>query len=735
MSSQSDFIARIAPVVQKMTAKYGYGVNSAIIAQACLESAYGTSNKAKHHNYFGLKYRPNRVSCSSGIFKDGSREQLQGGKYIKIIDNWFGFASMKDGVEGYLQFISIPNYDRARAVTDPEEYLQALKDAGYATSAAYVSNNMSVIKKWDLTKYDTKKVDISKGSVKVVEKPKITKMISKYNFESRSGNAIKYIVLHYTGNQTDTAKNNANYFATGNRGASAHYFVDETSIYQSVEDSAAAWHVGKNYGSGNLFGKCTNKNSIGIEMCSKNGAITSKTITQAVELTRYLMAMYAIPIDNVVRHYDVCSKKCLPVDNTELLTPNGWISLEDVQVGDMVAQFNTEDDSINFTEVLDKVPFYEAETLKHRNLEATADHRMWCKPNVSNSKRFREELWSDVLSSGGERVVKTHGFLKTDGIPITDDELAYIVWVQADGHYMHQRWAGKDNIYGVEFHVKKERKKIRIKELLDSIGWEYKINNKSNGSVSYRIYGKEPYLFAEKWLSNKEFTYNLINMNEHQFNIFWNELLQADGCRSGNIYTSSKIHNLDVVQAICAVHGKRMSMTTLGTSRNSYGEQPTGILENRRNAVFGRETKSSPVEKRNTVVSCVTVESGFVLIRQNKRTFVVGNCPGWYGWNPKSGSEATWEDFKERIQSGETQKAAATSTAKKKTKVPFIVKVTIPDLNIRKGPGVKYGKTGKYTGIGKFTIIETDDKEEWGRLKSGAGWIYIADRAWTKWPA
>ena len=310
MSYQEDFIEKIAPIVQKMTAFYGYGVNSAIIGQACLESAYGQSGKAKHHNYFGLKYRPDRVKCFSGTFTDGSSEQLANGQYIPITDRWYAFSSMESGVEGYLQFISIPNYEAARMQRDPRRYLLALKEAGYATSQTYVDNVMAVVNRYNLTKYDGKAVDVQKGAIKVIQKPTITKMISKYNHESRSGQAIIYIVLHYTGNQTDTAKANANYFATGDRGASAHYFVDSSSIWQSVEDTDAAWHVGKNYGSNNLFGKCTNKNSIGIEMCSSKGIITSNTVANAVALTRYLMALYGIKADHVVRHYDVCSKRC-----------------------------------------------------------------------------------------------------------------------------------------------------------------------------------------------------------------------------------------------------------------------------------------------------------------------------------------------------------------------------------------------------------------------------------------
>ena len=62
----------------------------------------------------------------------------------------------------------------------------------------------------------------------------IQKKISFFNYSSRNGNRVKYIVLHYTGNKGDTANNNVNYFYNGNRGASAHYFVDDNSIYHSV---------------------------------------------------------------------------------------------------------------------------------------------------------------------------------------------------------------------------------------------------------------------------------------------------------------------------------------------------------------------------------------------------------------------------------------------------------------------------------------------------------------------
>ena len=71
----------------------------------------------------------------------------------------------------------------------------------------------------------------------------------------------------------------------------------------------------------------------------------------------------------------------------------------------------------------------------------------------------------------------------------------------------------------------------------------------------------------------------------------------------------------------------------------------------------------------------------------------------------------------------------ATPAAPQMTDVPFLVKVSIRDLNIRKGPGTNYSRTGSYTGIGVFTIVDVQSGQGsssgWGKLKSGAGWISL----------
>lgn len=132
----------------------------------------------------------------------------------------------------------------------------------------------------------------------------ITRQISQYNHSS--GNDIQYIVIHDTGNVTDSAKGNANYFCGGDRQSSANYFVDDPSIYQVVEDSEASWHCGDG---GNAYG-IGNHNSIGIEMCRVDNTVTPTTENNTIELIKYLMAKYNVPLDRVVRHYDASRKIC-----------------------------------------------------------------------------------------------------------------------------------------------------------------------------------------------------------------------------------------------------------------------------------------------------------------------------------------------------------------------------------------------------------------------------------------
>lgn len=143
---------------------------------------------------------------------------------------------------------------------------------------------------------------------------KINKLLTKINFSdaNRKPGQIKYLVKHYCGAEGD-ANANCRYFASGYRGASAHYFVGYNGdIWQSVEDEDIAWHCGARV---YKHPECRNTNSIGIEFCVKKDKdgrwyYTEETKAAGLELIRYLMDKYGIDENHVLRHYDVTGKIC-----------------------------------------------------------------------------------------------------------------------------------------------------------------------------------------------------------------------------------------------------------------------------------------------------------------------------------------------------------------------------------------------------------------------------------------
>ena len=83
------------------------------------------------------------------------------------------------------------------------------------------------------------------------------------------------IVVHNTDNFAAGADARAHARAQyqGNfQDMSAHYYVDDGEIaYQAAPHSRGCWHIGRNYGSKNLFGRYGNRNSIAVEMCVQKG--------------------------------------------------------------------------------------------------------------------------------------------------------------------------------------------------------------------------------------------------------------------------------------------------------------------------------------------------------------------------------------------------------------------------------------------------------------------------------
>ena len=147
------FIEQIAPLIQKESKARGYKVASPIIAQACCESAFGTSSLGyKYHNYFGLKCGSAWKGKSVNL---KTKEEYTVGNLTTIRDNFRVYDSMEEGVKGYFDFISTKRYANLKEANSPRQYLEMIKADGYATSSTYVATNMTLVDRYGLTRFDS----------------------------------------------------------------------------------------------------------------------------------------------------------------------------------------------------------------------------------------------------------------------------------------------------------------------------------------------------------------------------------------------------------------------------------------------------------------------------------------------------------------------------------------------------------------------------------------------------
>ena len=220
---------------------------------------------------------------------------------------------------------------------------------------------------------------------------------------------------------------------------------------------------------------------------------------------------------------------CLPIDRTELLTPNGWKLLKDIKIGDTVATAHIDGMAIKFDTVENMVPVKTQDTYTTRDFEATADHRILY--YNQNGKQYVGSF-KDVFDKPSQFYFMNagYGYTQPGFAGLTMSDIEFLVAVQADGHYM------KDGNcrYGVEFHLKKERKIKRLKKLFERIGMEYKECNQSDGTTKLRVYGKEIVEHCEEYLHDKCFTWDWLNMNYQQVLFFMDAILQYDGCEANN---------------------------------------------------------------------------------------------------------------------------------------------------------------------------------------------------------
>ena len=210
IKTNEQFVNLIYPAVIECCKRHGWGVPSAIIAQACLESmkSTGWSGLASScFNFWGMKWAK-KYGCDYKEYKTG--EQKANGTYYTVTAKFCKFDSVEAGIEGYFKFIELnPRYKKVMLCKDFVSYATEIKNAGWATSIKYTQNIINKVVALNLQKFDSMVDNSGSASIYTIGETYTTQQDLNIR-KSPNGEPVRY------GDLTEDAKKHAFVSTSGN---------------------------------------------------------------------------------------------------------------------------------------------------------------------------------------------------------------------------------------------------------------------------------------------------------------------------------------------------------------------------------------------------------------------------------------------------------------------------------------------------------------------------------------
>ena len=297
---------------------------------------------------------------------------------------------------------------------------------------------------------------------------------------------------------------------------------------------------------------------------------------------------------------------CLDTDS-EILTKEGWKSIETISYDDIPITYNMKKGLLEYDEVKDIIKSnYKGDMiyLKGRGID------FMCTPNhdlIDIKKDVYKYKASDIFNRSGRKFLKSN-ILYADDLEISDLELRLAIQCTTDGSYEDKAW---------RFHLKKERKILRLVKLLEDMNIPFTRYVQSSGNTKIRF--KYDFKYPPKPLPIEFY-----NLSYRQIEIFLNEYYVTDGyrCKEGlesfQISTAKK-QEADIIQALCTISNRNCSVSikygkyyiiSINESKN-YSEP---VLKNLVN-VYNYDNK----------IWCITTKNGTIVSRRNGKTMISGN--------------------------------------------------------------------------------------------------------------
>lgn len=347
---------------------------------------------------------------------------------------------------------------------------------------------------------------------------------------------------------------------------------------------------------------------------------------------------------------------------TEVMTVDGFKPIEDIAVGDVVAQFNKDTRAIEWVHpsstVKTKVDKLIMIGYKNRFKVGYSDrHRMLIEHTVNKGNKGHEQRveyqdkYPEELSLNGSNRIITAGKALCTQEHLTPLERIYIA-MNADGSVQYQSSDGK---YYVLFRAKKECKKERFKQLLIDADITYTTPKDSRD-------GYESYA-CRLDVNPKDFwdSFDITELGYEKAKEFIDELVKWDGWEGmrksgsgksfdGRCWFTTKQDQADFVQMVATLAGltttvsiterkERKWSETMVDRRDSTDCKPQINIEFLNKTSRGVATMQRTVEEYDGYVYCITVPSTYFVARsKDKYVFVTGNCHELYSYDYNKGT-------------------------------------------------------------------------------------------------
>lgn len=334
---------------------------------------------------------------------------------------------------------------------------------------------------------------------------------------------------------------------------------------------------------------------------------------------------------------------CVDCD-TEFFTGAGWKRIADYQDGDMVLQYNVETGIGNLVKPLDYIKrpcnsLWHMETKYGIDMTLCDEHRIiyWSQKGSLHECKIADIIFRQNTNGWPGLFATTFKYSEGNGIELTDAEIRVMCAVICDGTF-----PSKAKSKYCRFHIKKERKKERLRKLFYEAGIAYRETESVTKGYA-DIYIQAP-------IRAKTFDETWYQCTQHQLQIICDEILFWDGHTSVHKngskrrqFSANVKEIADFVQFAFSVCGYRARVVerdrtgeryvTCGKWYTRKSKEYTVTITNRTmvgicrdNRASHKKTMPTKVETKDGYKYCFTVPSHALVLRRNGNVFITGNC-------------------------------------------------------------------------------------------------------------